>query len=362
MAPSVKPTEKEYGMAKKMTPKTLHNQSKLSRLREQLENQSTMLIVMQNFPDPDAIASAVGLRTLVNTLDGIQCSLAYGGTLGRAENRALAKYLKLNLRPIEAVQNTKFDLVAMVDAQPEAGNANLPEHEWPDIVIDHHPIRKATRSCAFTDVRGKYGATSTIIAGYLMQAGVEIKTDLATALIYGIRSDTQDLGRETSQADIDAYLALYPIANKRMLGRILNAPIPDSYFQLFAKALNSAEVCGPAILASVGETENPDMIGEVADLLIRKEDADRVLCCGHHDGKALFSIRIADPNLKAGQVAHCTAGRKGTGGGHNGFAGGQILMENGGTAKEWDETLRGITDRFKRAVKINQYTSGKLVS
>ncbi|HKL22964.1 MAG TPA: hypothetical protein VJ904_14250, partial [Tichowtungia sp.] len=72
-------------MAKKTTPKTRHNQSKLSRLREQFRNQSTMLIVMQNFPDPDAIASAVGLRALANTLDGIQCSLAHGGRVGRSE-------------------------------------------------------------------------------------------------------------------------------------------------------------------------------------------------------------------------------------------------------------------------------------
>jgi nanoRNase/pAp phosphatase (c-di-AMP/oligoRNAs hydrolase) len=344
-----------------MTLKTRHNTSKLSRLKEQLKNKRTLLIVMQNFPDPDAIASAAGLRTLVNALDGIQCSLAHGGTVGRAENRALAQYLKLNLRPLDAIQNTHYDVVAMVDAQPKTGNAALPTHELPDIVIDHHPIRKATRSCAFTDVRGKYGATSTIIVEYLQQAGIEIKTDLATALVYGIRSDTQDLGRETSQADIDAYLSLYPLANKRMLGRILNAPIPDSYFQLFAKALVNAEVRGPAILATVGETENPDMIGEVADLLIRKEDTDRVLCCGYHDGKALFSIRITDQDINAGQVARNTAGRKGTGGGHSGFAGGQIPMENGDAATAWDQTIRGMTERFSRAVKISRFTGNKLV-
>lgn len=343
-----------------MTQKNRHNQSKLSRLREQLKNKRSLLIVMQNFPDPDAIASAVGLRTLVNTLEGIQCSLAHGGTVGRAENRALAQYLKLNLRAIEEVQRTQYDAVAMVDAQPETGNASLPDHEWPDIVIDHHPIRKATRSCAFTDVRGKYGATSTIIAEYLLQAGIEIKTDLATALVYGIRSDTQDLGREACQADINAYLALYPAANKRMLGRILNATLPDSYFQLFARVLNSAEVCGPAILASVGETDNPDMIGEVADLLIRKENTDRVLCCGHHAGKALFSIRVTDPQIHAGQVARRTAGRKGTGGGHSRFAGGQIPLT--GAKDNRDETVRDLTDRFKRAVKVSQCTARKLVS
>jgi nanoRNase/pAp phosphatase (c-di-AMP/oligoRNAs hydrolase) len=348
-------------MTKKMTSKARHNASKLSRLRECLKNKRTLLIVMQNFPDPDAIASAVGLRTLVKTLDGIQCSLAHGGTIGRAENRALAQYLKLNLHPLEEVKTHRYDAIAMVDAQPRTGNTMLPEHALPDIVIDHHPIRKATRSCPFTDVRGKYGATSTIIHEYLQQAGIEIKTDLATALVYGIRSDTQDLGRETSRADIDAYLALYPQANKRMLSRILNAPLPASYFQLFARALGSAEVCGPAVLATVDETDNPDMIGEVADLLIRKEDTDSVICCGYHDGKALFSIRTTSTQLNAGRVAHHVAGPKGTAGGHKGFAGGQIPMEKDASETAWHAMTQAIFKRFKKAVKISQFAGNKLV-
>jgi len=348
-------------MADKKTPKTRHNESKLKRLKDQFKDKSAMLIIMQNFPDPDAIASAVGLRTLANTFEAIQCSLAHGGAVGRSENRALAQYLKLNLRPLEEVQNNHYDIIAMVDAQPKTGNANLPDPELPDIVIDHHPIRTATRSCVFTDVRSKYGATSTIIYEYLLQAGIDIKTDLATALLYGIRSDTQDLDRETSQADIDAYLALYPAANKRMLGRILNAPIPDSYFQLFARALNSATVCGPAILANVGDTDNPDMLGELADLLIRRENTDLVLCCGNHEDKALFSIRITNPHINAAQEARRTAGSKGNGGGHDSFAGGQIPMENGDGSNHRHETFKSICKRFKNAVNIGQFTEYKLI-
>ncbi|MDF7806136.1 DHH family phosphoesterase [Pontiellaceae bacterium B12219] len=344
-----------------MTSKALRNASKLSRLKECLQNKRTLLIVMQNFPDPDAIASAVGLRSLVKTFGGIQCSLAHGGTIGRAENRALAKYLKLNLHPLEELQTHRYDAIAMVDAQPRTGNTMLPAHALPDIVIDHHPIRKATRSCCFTDVRGTYGSTSTIIHEYLQQAGIEIKTDLATALLYGIRSDTQDLGRETSRADIDAYLALYPLANKRMLSRILNAPIPVSYFQLFARALESAEVCGSAVLATVDETDNPDMIGEVADLLIRKEDTESVICCGYHEGKALFSIRTTSTQLNAGRMARQVAGPKGTAGGHKGFAGGQISMKNDASEKTWNEISQSISERFKMAVKVSQLTGEKLV-
>ncbi|MHC5213394.1 MAG: DHH family phosphoesterase, partial [Planctomycetota bacterium] len=100
-------------------PKT---QTKLKQLMMVLENHKTMLIVMQDNPDPDAIASAVALRRLANTLANIQCSIAHGGTVGRAENRAMVKYLNLNLRPLDQIDMTQFELFAMVDTQPGTGN------------------------------------------------------------------------------------------------------------------------------------------------------------------------------------------------------------------------------------------------
>jgi nanoRNase/pAp phosphatase (c-di-AMP/oligoRNAs hydrolase) len=337
------------------------SREKLDRLIGLLCGKGSLLIILQDYPDPDAIASAVGLRALANTIGGLQCSLAHGGTVGRSENRALADYLKLNLRAVDTVDAARFDLIAMVDAQPKTGNASLPGKGLPHIVIDHHPIRKITRSCLFTDVRGQYGATSTILFEYLTLAGIEIKVDLATALVYGIRSDTQDLGRETSKADIAAYLALYPLANKRMLSRIMNASLPNSYFQLFANALVSAQVFGSAVVACVGETENPDMIGEVADLLIRKEGADRVMCYGFHGLRVLFSIRLSGCEMKAGEVAQRVAGRQGAAGGHRAYAGGQIPLAASDSLAKQVEIGFAITERFRRAVGVHHLPGQKLV-
>ena len=85
-------------------------ENKLQQLQDIFKDHQTMLIVMQDNPDPDAIASAVALRRLANTLANIQCSIAHGGTVGRAENRALVKYLNLNLRPINQIDMTQFEL------------------------------------------------------------------------------------------------------------------------------------------------------------------------------------------------------------------------------------------------------------
>ena len=156
--------------------------SKLQKLTELFTGKAYLLVVMQDTPDPDSLAAAVALRRLAKSLANLQCSLAYGGMVGRGENRALVKYLGLNLRPCDEIDYEKYDLVAMVDTQPGTGNNSLPETVTPNIVIDHHPIRRQTRTAAFTDVRSGYGAASTILVEYLIEAGITPDTPLATAL------------------------------------------------------------------------------------------------------------------------------------------------------------------------------------
>jgi nanoRNase/pAp phosphatase (c-di-AMP/oligoRNAs hydrolase) len=145
--------------------------SRLQKLIELFTGKAYLLVVMQDNPDPDSVAAAVAVRRLARSQPNLQCSIANGGTVGRGENRALVKYLGLNLRSCEEVDYGKYDLIATVDTQPGAGNNSLPEAVLPDIVIDHHPIRRQTRMVPFTDIRSGYGATSTIMVEYLIEAG-----------------------------------------------------------------------------------------------------------------------------------------------------------------------------------------------
>jgi nanoRNase/pAp phosphatase (c-di-AMP/oligoRNAs hydrolase) len=281
--------------------------TRLKKLTELLTGQDTLLIVMQDFPDPDAIACAVALRELANKLAGLQCSLTHGAVVGRAENCALVRYLGLNLRPIEEIDAAKFDVVAMVDTQPGTNNS-LPSDVVPEIVIDHHPIKDATRRSDFTDIRSRYGAASTILYEYLECADIALDAQLATALLYGIRSDTHDLGRESTQADIDAYLALYPIANKRMLSKIEHGRVPRTYFRHLAEGLTNASVFGSCVLTGLGEIESADMLGEVADLLLRNEESTWALCYGYCRGKLWLSLRTSDTAIDAGDIMRRTVG------------------------------------------------------
>lgn len=333
---------------------------KLPKLLELLQGAKSMLIVLQDGPDPDAIASAAALRRLANSCAGVQCSIAHGGQIGRGENLALVDYLRPALRQMGDVDVASFDLVAIVDAQPGAGNCSLPADADVDVVIDHHPIHQAARRARFTDVRRNYGATSTILYEYLREAEIVPDAPLATALLYGIRSDTLDMGLGAAQADGEAIEALYALANKRMLSQVQHGKVPPGYFQLLATALRTARVYGNCIISDLGEVDNPDMMAEVADLLLRHERADWTLCYGFYDAELRLSLRTADASNRADKVARRIVGRRGSGGGHNARAGGQIPLR-AGTAAERKKTAQAVRKRMLRALGAADRRAEKLI-
>jgi len=333
---------------------------KLKRLREVLAGKKTLLIVMQDFPDPDAIAAAAALRELVKAHQEITTTLACGGFVGRAENQALLKYLGLNIKSLQGLNVAAFAAIAVVDTQPGAGNNGLGRDVIPDIVIDHHPKRPQSRKVAFSDVRRRYGATSTILHEYAVVAGLPISVPLATALLYGIRSDTADLGREAIRSDIEAYLALYPICNKRVLGRIAMARVPRSYFRAIGMGLRNAHSAGNCVYTLLGSVENPDIVSEIADLLLRDEETTWALCIGAYGGQLLLSLRTSDLTANAGKVMSRLVGRSGTGGGHTVMAGGQIPVASAGPAA-FHKRAHEVVARYLRVLGNTGATRSLLV-
>jgi nanoRNase/pAp phosphatase (c-di-AMP/oligoRNAs hydrolase) len=154
---------------------------RLDRLLRAVEEAHSVLILPHNDPDPDAIASAVALRHLLAQKLGVKSQIAYEGMIGRAENRALVRFLGRPLRrlaasdlPVQAgTPGKQATAVALVDTQPGTGHNPLPP-DWPvTVVIDHHPWQEASHAAAFCDVRPNIGATSTILTAYLQAAGID---------------------------------------------------------------------------------------------------------------------------------------------------------------------------------------------
>ena len=162
------------------------------------------------------------------------------------------KVLKLPIAPVSQVVFDEHDLLALVDTQPPVGNHSLPARYPVDVVIDHHPLRDESLGAPFADVGGDYGATSTMLVEYLRAAPLEPSIEVATALFYGIKADTRDLGRQTTPADVDAYLWLFPRMDKHLLGRIEHPDLPAEYFRLYHLAIERAKVYGPTVVTVPG--------------------------------------------------------------------------------------------------------------
>jgi nanoRNase/pAp phosphatase (c-di-AMP/oligoRNAs hydrolase) len=120
---------------------------------------------------------------------------------------------------------------------------------------------------------------------------------------------------------------------------------------MLADALKQANRYEHAIVARIGEVNNPDMMGETADLFLRHEEVDWTLSYGLHGERFLFSIRTTDSGADAEKVARSIVRGIGTGGGHAGFAGGQIPLKKPG-ADYRKKLEQRILDRFLRALGL----------
>ena len=298
---------------------------KVSELEKVARGCKSLLVLTHDNPDPDALASAEGLRFLFQKKWGLRARAAYGGIVGRAENKMMLKVLKLRIDPIENIKLTSSHAFVLVDTQPKAGNNSLPPRVKARIVVDHHPKRRDLTS-SFMDIREEYGATSTIITEYLLEAGIEIPTNVATALFYGIASDTRNLGRQATEADVKAYMRLFYEANMKALSKIEFPPLPRSYFVYVDHALDNAFTYRNVIGSRVGSVDNPDIIPEFADLLLRHEKATWSICLGRWKEKLIISVRTSNPRAEAGRIIRRLVGKRGRAGGHGMMAGGWMVL------------------------------------
>lgn len=303
-----------------------------------------VLILTHDNPDPDALAAGKAFAALLKSAWNISSRLLYSGLVLRAENKALLNLLTPEWEYGDLLTGfEEYTAVALVDTQPGAGNNSLPASHIPQIVIDHHhPMRQALQKVPYADVRPDIGATVTLLAQYLEAAGVELNSDLATAMFYGLKTDTRGLSRGASPADIDVYFTLLAQIDHKKLIRIEQAGLPQEYFQAFYSGLQAARVYQQSIIADLEEMHRPDLAAEMSDLLIRLEKARAVLCLGVHEQILHLSVRTEHLGQDAGLLIQQVIVPPGKAGGHGAMAGGQVPLAGQTAARLKDE----IVNRF----------------
>ncbi|MFP8953029.1 DHH family phosphoesterase [Natrialbaceae archaeon A-arb3/5] len=327
-------------------------------LREKLRTlDGPLAVVMHDNPDPDAIASAVALADIAESV-GLDADACYFGEISHQENRAMVNLLDLdlcNLAPDDSL--AAYDAFALVDHSRPGVNDQLSENRLVDIVIDHHPPRGPV-SAEFVDLREHAGATSTVLTEYVDSFDLEFDPATATALLYGIRVDTNDFTREVSPADFSAASTLWPHVDTSVLERIEQPTIEAETLETIARAIKNRVHHESIAVASVGRLADRDALPQAADQLLAMDGIDTTLVFGIGDEMVFLSARSRADDIDLGETLRDAFDRIGSAGGHADMAGAQLEIGILGDVDDADEVEsiidvveEVITNRFFEAIE-----------
>ncbi len=335
--------------------------SDVDKLKNIVDSYSRLLILTHNNPDPDALGAAAGMRLLMKKFAGVPSTIGYAGFLTRAENKEMVKHLKLSVKHIDEIDIRRHRGVIMVDTQPQAGNNVLSKGANVLGVIDHHPLRRSTRSCPFALVDGTVGATSTLVFELLRAAQVRLTRQIASALFLGIKADTRDAGRDAGRRDLVAYKELFALAEHKTIARITHPRLSNEYYRVVHRALETAVVAGDCLYAPIGDVPTPEFVSEVADYLVALKGLRWAVVTGRYGENLYFSIRTLSAQKDAGRMLRRAMGRHGLAGGHQKMAGGVLpLREMEPDKREAAEAT--VISKLFEALGANTATSRPLLA
>lgn len=266
-----------------------------------------LLIAIKGYPDPDNISCSMALQWIAEKYD-IQSTIVHFEKISHHENRALVKKLDVDLEEYSStIDIDSFDYLAINDSQSDKLPVDLPDHMEMLIFVDHHKTLGTVKS-KFLDIREDAGSNASIYCEYLKNPALgftgetQIETKIATALMHGIRSDTDNF---TNAMPIDykasEFLAEY--VDRELLSLISRQSIPGKTMDMMQVALQRKDIRGTFMFAGVGyvREEDRDGIGQCADYMLHREGIDTVVMYGivgnaYVDGSLRTSSHIVDPD------------------------------------------------------------------
>lgn len=301
----------------------------LGEMDRVLPSRGRVYVIPHDYPDPDALAAAAAMHLLLAKRFRLRGQILFTGTVSRAENQELLRQFRYPWRLVSQETRPSQNLPGVfVDTAPWSDNVTVPDYVTPVMVLDHHPDRrrKADGRGMVVDIREGAGASCTMVYEYLVRCDIPIPKWLATLMAYAIASETLDLSRDSTDADLAAYVALLSRANLGNLGRIRHAPLPRGYYAMLQEAMANAQVYGRLAWTHLRQVEQPEIVAEVADLLHRLERITWAYCTAMRNDRMLISIRSSDPRARCGRLLKDVIGKNGSAGGHHHMAAGFVDM------------------------------------
>lgn len=293
--PDVEQSAPNAGRGPTVLQKRQLTEQKIEELRQVFERHQgeRHLVLLQDFPDPDALSCAWAFKLIAQQYD-IRCDIVYAGTLSHQENIALVKFTGL---PVQrwSPQSTKdkdcsvYQGCILIDNQGTTTQllslvqqANIPVVA----VIDHHTAQGELEA-EFVDIRSQTRATATIFTQYLKAGLLKLDSSngehvkCATALMHGLRSDTNRL-MQAQEEDFMAAGYLSRFYDGQLLNAVLQASRSRRVMDVIERSLRNRILQNNFSIAGVGylRYDDRDAIPQAADFLVTEENVHTAVVYG----------------------------------------------------------------------------------
>ncbi len=281
----------------------------------------SVFIQPHDVPDPDAIASAFGLRQLL-ARRGVEATIVYGREYQKIDTRRMVELLGIELSRAADVASIDSEAwLVLVDGQK--GNANIGDLHCREVAsIDHHELR-SDASYLYSDIRPELGSCSAMIAEYYFEAGETPPVSVATALTYGIFVDTDNLTRGVSDLDARMFHLLHAHVDPELIVQLRGSQLVLRDLAIYAEAFKTVDVYGRLGFLRLADADD-SLIGAATDILLSLDEVDVALAFSSRLDGIKLSVRSHDKTLRADDLARGVVEGLGYGGGHAHMAGGFI--------------------------------------
>ena len=338
--------------------------TKATELLKHLQPYEFAVIVTHDTPDADGIAASWAIKRLIDEETTCETRVIAGGEILRSENKRLIELLEPPIEMLDEYFVVSNVALIFVDCEPNSSRHLIDSQLFDPLAVIHHhtlpTINDPHSRPLVLDVRTEVSSASAIAASYLIELEIEPGEKLATALLYGIRSETKGCNPAYEAFDRSVLEWLMTRANLSMLGDIENAPLSAEYFGDFAQALLSCTLYGDTAFCMLPQASCPETIGEVAYLLIRREGLKQVLCAAVHNHRVLLSVRTEPGGGNAVALLDQTIKGLGHAAGHPNRASATLTDRSEGM--QIAESLRDVLlSRWLKACSVQYIDSEHLV-
>ena len=277
---------------------------------ESVSSGSRAAIVTHDTPDPDALGSALAVQWILRRKHGIESDIFHGGEVSHPQNRTMVNLLGISLEFVDKLlaEEGEYSPKIVVDANPKSWSRNgVGDKIKFDAYFDHHPKVTPPKSWGgHADCRS-IGSCCSLLWSVIKDLGLEFSADneddvtVATAMMVGIRTDTDEMSSDNTTAlDFEALMALHPFKDQKLLAKIINYPIPKYFFDMRREAYEAAKVEDSVMVAGIGylTPERRDVMPWLADDFSRRDGIETCVVFGIVGDHLVGVVRSSNPSVE----------------------------------------------------------------